>query len=171
MAFTHVAGNEAKIALSHAIFKMKRKLDYENVPTVIYTDPELFQLGWTEEEAKQRYGKVKTYSTRLDHVDRFITDGKQEGIIKIITDSRGKILGAHAVGKGVGDLMQEVVFAKQFGHKIGDLSQVIYPYPSHVEAIQKTSDLYWREKLFTGSGSAWLKRYARWLKRWRGKKR
>ena len=45
-----------------------------------------------------------------------------------------------------GALMQEVVFAKQYGHKIGNLSQVIHPYPSHVEAIQKTSDLYWREK-------------------------
>lgn len=167
MPFTHVAGAEAKIAVSHALFKMKRKLDYDNVPRVTYTDPELFQLGLTEEEAKQRYGKIKIYSVSLDQVDRFITDEEQEGMMKIISDQRGRILGAHAVGKGVGDLMQEVVFAKTFGHRIGDLSQVIHPYPSHVESVQKTADLYWREKLFSGPGSTWLKRYARWLKGWR----
>ena len=102
MPFTHVGqGGRPKIAVSHALFSIKRKLDYENVPTVVYTDPELFELGLTEGKAKQRCGEIKIYSTQLDKVDRFITDEERRGMIKIITDGRGKILGAHAGGSGI----------------------------------------------------------------------
>ncbi|WP_238458045.1 hypothetical protein [Alkalihalobacterium alkalinitrilicum] len=56
----------------------------------------------------------------------------------------------HGVGKGAGDWMQTIIFAITQKHKIGDLSQMIYPYPNHVTAVQRTADLYWREKLFNG---------------------
>lgn len=161
--YTHAAGWEAKQAVSHALFGLSQKIKDEEIPAVIYTDPEFFCLGLTEQEATQRYGTVHIYRTPLNQVDRFITEGEHQGWVKIITDKRGRILGAHAVGRGMGDFMQEVAFAKRFGHRIGDLSQVIHPYPTHVEAIQKTADLYWREKLFSGTLGKWLKAYVRWF--------
>ncbi|RKD21845.1 hypothetical protein BEP19_14655 [Ammoniphilus oxalaticus] len=169
MPFTHVAGAEGKAAISHALFHVKSKLDYDTIPTVLYTDPEFVQLGWTEQEARRRGVRCQTYRLSLDQVDRFITDDEANGLLKVVTDHKGKILGAQAVGRGAGDLLQEVVFAKHFNHKIGALSQVIHPYPSRVGAVQQTADLYWREKLFSGRLNQLLKLYARLLRRWRRK--
>ncbi|GAB7388743.1 mercuric reductase [Bacillaceae bacterium] len=162
--FTHAAGYEGKIAVANALFGLKRKADYSHLPWVVFTDPEVFHLGLTEQEAKDKFGKVRVYKTKLAEVDRFVADQEAEGLIKIITDRKGRILGAHAVGTGAGDFMQEVVFAKRFGHKIGALSLVIHPYPTRTGGVQRTSDLYWREKLFSGWLAKWLKIYLRWFR-------
>jgi pyruvate/2-oxoglutarate dehydrogenase complex dihydrolipoamide dehydrogenase (E3) component len=74
------------------------------------------------------------------------------------------ILGAHAIGRGAGDWMQEVVFAKQYKRKLGDISQVIHPYPNHAAAVQRTADLYWREALFTGWIPKVIKKYIQWFR-------
>jgi pyruvate/2-oxoglutarate dehydrogenase complex dihydrolipoamide dehydrogenase (E3) component len=162
--FTHAAGYEGKMIVYNAVLGLKRKVDYRNLPWVIFTDPEVFHLGLTEQQARMQNSSVKVFRTELKEVERFITDGETEGVTKIITDAKGRILGAHAVGSHAGDFMQEVVFAKQFGHKIGSLSHVIHPYPSHTGAVQRTADLYWREKIFDGFVSRLLKTYTRWFR-------
>jgi hypothetical protein len=124
--FTHAAGMEGKIVVGNAVFGLNRKVSYDNVQWVTYTDPEIFHLGMTEDEARKHAGDdIQTYKVTLDHVDRFITDRNTEGIVKVITDRKGKILGAHAAGNGAGDWMQQAVFAKRFGHKLSYMSLVV----------------------------------------------
>ena len=162
--FTHKAGYEGKQVVAAAVLGLKRKVDYSNLPWVTFTDPELFHLGLTEEEARSKHENIKVYKTELDDVDRFVTDHETNGMIKIITDRKGAILGAHAVGSGAGDLMQEVVYARHYGKKIGSLSHVIHPYPVRATAVQRTADLYWREKLSGGLLPGLIKQY---IKRFR----
>ncbi|MFS1514850.1 dihydrolipoyl dehydrogenase family protein [Chengkuizengella sp. SCS-71B] len=162
--FTHKAGYEGKLVVSNAVFGLRRNANYSNLPWVTYTDPELFHLGLTEEEARKTGKEIKVYKTTLDDVDRFVSDHETKGLIKIITDKKGVILGAHAVGPSAGDFMQEVVFAKQYGHKIGSISNVIHPYPTHVGGVQRTADLYWREKLNSSSITNILKKYVKWFR-------
>lgn len=162
--FTHVAGYEGKIAVSNSLLGLRRKADYNNIPWVTYTDPEIFHLGLTENDALKTFGdKINIYKLRLDEVDRFVTDRNDKGFIKLITNKKGYIIGAHAIGKGAGDWMQTVVFAKTFKHKIGDLSMQIYPYPTHVEAINNASSLYWKERL-NAKSSKLIERYIRWFR-------
>ena len=162
--FTHVANYEGKIAVSNALLGFKRKTNYDNVPWVTYTDPEIFHLGLREEDAVRRFGdNINIYKLKLDEVDRFIADRDDEGFIKIITDKKGYILGAHALGKGAGDWMQTIVFAKTFKHRIGDLYTPIYPYPTHVEALNKISSQYWKEKL-AGAPSKIIEKYIKWFR-------
>ncbi|MGJ9386130.1 hypothetical protein [Salipaludibacillus sp. CF4.18] len=142
---------EGKLVVQNAVLGLRRKVDYTNAPWVIYTNPEVFHLGNTEEELQEKKLKYDVFKVSLANVDRFVADHKTEGLVKILTNKRGYILGAHATGKGAGDFMQEVIFAKQYKKKIGDLSQVIHPYPNHAAAVQSTADLYWRKKLFEGS--------------------
>jgi pyruvate/2-oxoglutarate dehydrogenase complex dihydrolipoamide dehydrogenase (E3) component len=132
------------------------------VPWVIYTSPEVFYLGLTEEEARKNNCNVRVFRVSLSNVDRFVADHQTEGFVKVITDKKGQILGAHAIGKHAGDFMQEVAAANQFNKKIGALSNVIHPYPSHSVAVQQTADLYWRETLFEGRIQKVLERYVRW---------
>ncbi|UXH42707.1 NAD(P)/FAD-dependent oxidoreductase [Rossellomorea vietnamensis] len=148
--FTHGAGMEGKLVVQNAVFGLKRNVSYNKLPWTTYTTPEIFHIGLTEEEAVEKGMEYKVYKKTLDEVDRFVADQKTEGLVKIITDLKGKILGAHAVGAGAGDWMQPVVFAMEKGSKIGALSNMVYPYPNHAAAVQQTADLYWREKLFDG---------------------
>ena len=148
--FTHGAGMEGKLVVQNAVFGLKRKVSYNKLPWTTYTTPEIFHIGLTEEEAVEKGIEYKVYKTTLDEVDRFVADHRTEGLVKIITEPNGKILGAHAVGTGAGDWMQPVIFAMEKGSKIGALSNMVYPYPNHAAAVQQTADLYWREKLFDG---------------------
>lgn len=164
--FTHAAGMEGRIVVGNAVFGLKRKVSYDNVPWVTYTDPEIFHLGMTEEEARETVGDdIRVYKVTLDHVDRFIIDRNSEGMVKVITDTKGIILGAHAVGNGAGDWMQQAVFAKSFGHQLPDFSLVVHPYPARSEALLRTADQYWRDKLSPGGiAGRLIKAYVRWFR-------
>ncbi|SEK18549.1 Pyruvate/2-oxoglutarate dehydrogenase complex, dihydrolipoamide dehydrogenase (E3) component [Carnobacterium iners] len=140
--FTHVAGEEGKTAVQNAVLGFPKKMKYDQIPWIIYTDPEIFHIGLTEQDAKEKRIAVSIYEIPLAEVDRFVADHEDRGLVKILTNSKGKIVGAHAFGKGAGDWMQTIVFAIAQNHKIGDLSQMVYPYPNHAAAIQRTADLY-----------------------------
>ncbi|WCK52954.1 FAD-dependent oxidoreductase [Aneurinibacillus sp. Ricciae_BoGa-3] len=163
--FTHAAGMEGKIVVGNAVLGLKRKVSYEHVPWVTYIDPEVFHLGLTEQEAREKYGEsIRIYKVTLDDVDRFVADREMSGLVKVITDHKGLILGAHAVGKNAGDWMQEIIYAKQHGHKIGNISNVIHPYPTHGAALQRAANQYWRNKLFKGIIPKMLKKYIEWFR-------
>jgi pyruvate/2-oxoglutarate dehydrogenase complex dihydrolipoamide dehydrogenase (E3) component len=163
--FTHAAGLEGKVVIANAVFGLKKKVSYDHVPWVTYTDPEVFHLGLTEAEAREKVGdEIQVYRVATDDVDRFVADRQLDGFLKVITDKNGKIIGAHAVGKGAGDWMQELVFAKQNGHKIGDISNVIHPYPTHGAILQRAADQYWRKKLFQGWIPKLSKKYIQWFR-------
>ncbi|WP_246943181.1 dihydrolipoyl dehydrogenase family protein [Bacillus pinisoli] len=164
MPFTHVAGMEGKLIVQNAVLGLKRKANYESIPWNTYTAPEIFHLGLTEEEAKSKKISYKVFKVDLNDVDRFVSDHDMSGFVKILTDQKGFIIGAHAIGKGAGDWMQEVVLAKQFRRKLRDISQVIHPYPNHAAAVQRAADLYWREALFTGWIPKIVKMYVKWFR-------
>ncbi|MFD2922797.1 dihydrolipoyl dehydrogenase family protein [Halobacillus naozhouensis] len=161
--FTHAAGMEGKLVVRNALFGIKGKVSYENVPWVTYTDPQVFHLGLTEKEARENH-HIKVFKVNTRDVDRFVTDRDLSGFIKVITDHKGHILGAHALGTNAGDWMQEIVFAKTQGHKIGDISNVIHPYPTHGAILQQSADLYWRGKLFDGMLPKVAEKYIQWFR-------
>ncbi|MCA0983953.1 NAD(P)/FAD-dependent oxidoreductase [Halobacillus yeomjeoni] len=159
MPFTHVAGMEGKVTISNAVFGLSRKVSYEKVPWVVYTAPEIYHLGLTEKEAKQRYGdQLLTFKTKLADNDRFMAERNTEGIVKIMTTNRGRIVGAHAIGEGAGEWMQEVGTIQALNKKFQSLSNIVHPYPARNNIVSQTSDLYWREKLFDSS----LNKAIRW---------
>ncbi|WP_181347994.1 NAD(P)/FAD-dependent oxidoreductase [Thalassobacillus sp. CUG 92003] len=160
--FTHVAGQEGKLVVQNALFNLKRKMSYDFLPWNTYITPEIFHLGMTQQEAGKAYD-TSIYYTPLNEVDRFVADHADDGFIKVITDTNGKILGAHALGKGAGDWMQVLIYAVNQGAKIGDLSQMIYPYPNHAAAIETISNQYWRQKLFSGIVPKVTGKLVKWL--------
>lgn len=163
--FTHAAGMEGKVVVANAVFGLKKKVSYDSVPWVTFTDPEVFHLGLTEQEAKEMYGdNVTVYEVTMADVDRFVADRKLNGLAKVVTNKKGKILGAHAVGPGAGEWMQEIVYVKQHGHKISNLSNVIHPYPIRGAILQRLADQYWRRKLFGGWIPKVTKKYIQWFR-------
>jgi pyruvate/2-oxoglutarate dehydrogenase complex dihydrolipoamide dehydrogenase (E3) component len=162
MQFTHVAAYEAVKLVRNMLFPGKAAVDYGDVPWALYTDPEVAHLGMTESEARETHGDaVRIYRVDLHDVDRAVVDRTPSGLIKIVCDAKGKILGAHVVAAHASTLIEEVVLARRKGMKIGDLAQRISPYPSLADGIQKAASLYYQDV-----AKSWLgalgKRIAAW---------
>ena len=162
MQFTHVAAYEAVKLVRNLLFPGKSAVDYSDVPWALYTDPEVAHLGMTEAEAREEHGDgVRVYSVDLHDVDRAVVDRTPSGLIKLICDAKGTILGAHVLAANASTVIEEVVLARRKGMKIGDLAQRISAYPSLADGIQKAASLYYQD-VAKGWLGALGKRIAAW---------
>lgn len=161
LQFTHVADYMAKTVLRNALIPGSARVDYGDVPWVTFTDPEVAHVGLSQDEAELRGGTTYTYG--LDDLDRAIVDGSDRGVVKISADRKGRILGATILGAHAGELLMPIVLAKKHGLKLSDISGTIFPYPTLVEGVKRTSDVYQRARL-EGPGGRVLKKVISWLK-------
>lgn len=150
--FTHMAEAEARVALRNAFFPGSSKMDYRVVPWVTYMDPEIARVGASERELTERGVPFERFRIDLADVDRAETEGETRGFVKVLTDKRGRILGAVVAAPHGGDLIMEFVLAMKHGLKVQDVSAAIHPYPTLALADRKAADEYYRAVLF-GKGS------------------
>jgi pyruvate/2-oxoglutarate dehydrogenase complex dihydrolipoamide dehydrogenase (E3) component len=163
LQFTHVAAYEAVKLVRNLLFPFKSAVDYTHVPWALYTDPEVGHIGMTEPEAVATLGKenVRTFKVEMSDVDRAIVDRTTTGFIKFVCDSKGRILGAHAACTSGSTLIEEIVLARKKGVRIGELAQLISPYPSLADAVQKTAALYYQDL-----GASWVGALGRRIAAW-----
>ncbi len=133
--FSHMAWHQAVVATRNAIIPLfKKRMDYAHVIWVTFTAPELATCGLTEVAARERYGDtIKVYRRSYADIDRGRTDLATNGMLKVITDKKGKILGAHILGEHAGDIIHELQLAKIRGIRLGDLQSMIHAYPTYAE--------------------------------------
>src|SRR5688572_570506 len=146
LQFTHVAAYEAVKLVRNMLFPGRSAVDYSDVPWALYTDPEVGHVGMTEAEARAKHGDaVRTYKVEMADVDRAVVDRTPAGLIKLVCDSKGNILGGHALCANASTVIEEVVLARRKGMKIGDLAQRISSYPSLADGVQKAASLYYQD--------------------------
>jgi pyruvate/2-oxoglutarate dehydrogenase complex dihydrolipoamide dehydrogenase (E3) component len=149
--FTHVAGYEAVVVLTNALFSpikkwFPSKADYRVIPWATFTDPELARVGLTEDQARKRYGEdVCVLKQPFVGVDRAQAEAAIEGFAKLITTSKGEILGAHIVGRSAGELIHEVVLAMRYKLPVSALTG-IHIYPTLSEVNSKAALLLQKQK-------------------------
>ena len=137
--FTHVCSYHAGIVIRNALFRMPAKIDYRSLPWVTYTDPELAQIGMTEEIARKVHGEnVRTIRVPYSANDRAQTERGADGMVKLIAHRRGHVLGASILGAHAGELAHLWVVAIEQKLKLRDLAQMIAPYPTWGE-LDKTA--------------------------------
>ncbi len=142
--FTHVADYQARLVLRNALFPGRSAADYRTVPWAIYTQPELAHVGLTEGQAREQHGAVQVWRKAFDELDRAIADGETEGLVKIIADGKGRILGAHIFGAHASTLLGEVALAMKTNVKLSQLSGIMHAYPTYPEAAKHIGDAYVR---------------------------
>src|SRR5262249_32877477 len=103
--FTHVANYHAGIVLRRALFRQPATVDGDIIPWVTFTEPQLAHVGLTEDAAKMR-GRVRVYRWPYHENDRAQTERATDGFVKVVTDAKGRILGASIVGEHAGELIQ-----------------------------------------------------------------
>lgn len=163
LQFTHVAAFEAVKLIRNMLFPGRSAVDYSDVPWALYTDPEVGHIGLTESEAVERLGgaNVRSYRVAMEDVDRAVVDRTVKGFVKLVTDRKGKLLGAHAVCSSASTVIEELVLARKKKVRIGELAQLVSPYPSLADAIQKAAALYY-QSVSAGWAGALARRVAAW---------
>ena len=137
--FTHVANYHAGIVFRRALFRLPAKVKSELIPWVTFTDPELAQIGLTEDQARQQHGAIQVFRWPYHENDRAQPERATEGFIKVVTDKKGRILGAGIAGRAAGELIQIWSLAIAQGLKITDLTNWIAPYPTLGEISKRAA--------------------------------
>jgi len=147
--FTHMAAYQAGIVIRNMLFKLPAKVDYSAVPWVTYTDPELAHVGMSEADARKAGVDIKVLRWSFEENDRAQAEKRTEGLIKVSTTAKGKILGASIVGLHAGELIQPWILAISQKMKIGTMASMIAPYPTLAEANKRIAGNFYTEKLFS----------------------
>ena len=148
--FTHVAGYHAGIIIRNILFKIPAKVDYAALPWVTYTDPELAQVGMTEMTAQKKFGKrIKTVTWKFRENDRAQTEHRTEGMIKIITQKNGRIVGATIAAPGAGEMIGLWALAISQKLKISAVAEIIAPYPTFGEISKRAAGAFYTPSLFS----------------------
>jgi pyruvate/2-oxoglutarate dehydrogenase complex dihydrolipoamide dehydrogenase (E3) component len=155
--FTHVAEHHAGIVLRHAIFRLWWARPSPHIPWCTYTDPELARIGLSETEARERNIPHRVYRFPFDDIDRARAESETEGFAKIVTDPKGKLLGATIVGAHAGELIAEYGLALSRGMRAKDISAVIHTYPTFAMINRRVADQRLKEGL-TPNAKVWIKR-------------
>lgn len=146
--FTHTADATARIVIQNGLFGGRKKLSVLTIPWCTYTDPEIAHVGMYEKDARERGIEVDTFVRFMNEVDRAVTDGEEEGFVKIhVRKGTDKILGATIVARHAGEMLGEITLAIVGNLGLKTLSNVIHTYPTQAEAIKQVADAYNRTRL------------------------
>jgi pyruvate/2-oxoglutarate dehydrogenase complex dihydrolipoamide dehydrogenase (E3) component len=159
--FTHVASYHAGIALRNILFRIPARTTKQFIPWVTYTDPELAHVGMLEQEARAKFGRVSVVRWPLAENDRAAAHGDAEGIIKIVSTVKGRILGVQIVAKNAGELLLPWVMAVGRREKLGTMAGLMAPYPTYSEIGKRAAGSYFAPAL----ASPKVKRVVRFLAR------
>ncbi len=115
-------------------------IDYDKMPNVIYTEPEISWVGQTEQTIKSIRDSIKIGIFPLSMNHKALSSGKSNGLVKIISCAKtDTILGIHIISTNASELIGEAALAMEFSASGEDISKTIHPYPSFVETIREAS--------------------------------
>lgn len=131
---------EEGVACVERIAGQAGHVNYEAIPGVVYTWPEVAAVGRSEEQLKADGVAYKTGKFPFTANSRARCNGDMDGFVKILVDAKtDRILGAHIIGPEAGDLIQEIVTAMEFGASAEDLAYTSHGHPGLAEAIKEAA--------------------------------
>ncbi len=133
-------GSEEGVMVAERIAGKKAQLNYDCIPSVIYTHPEVAAVGRTEQELKSDGVDYKIGVFPFAASGRALAANDTDGLVKIIADAEtDRILGCHIVGPSAADLVQQVVIAMEFGASSEDLALTVFGHPTLSEAVHEAA--------------------------------
>lgn len=122
-------------------------IDYNCVPSVIYTHPEVAWVGKSEEDLKSEGVEYSVGKFPLVANSRAKTVGETDGMVKILSDkATDRMLGAHIIGTGAGEMINEAALAMEYGASCEDVARVCHAHPTFSEAFREGSIAAWQGK-------------------------
>jgi dihydrolipoamide dehydrogenase len=131
---------EEGIAVAQAIAGQWAHVNYDVIPNVIYTFPEVATVGKSEEELKAEGVQYKVGKFPFMANSRARTNHETEGMVKVLEDAATKkVVGVHMLGAGVGEMIGEVCVAMEFGASAEDIARTCHAHPTMSEAIREAA--------------------------------
>jgi len=131
---------EEGVALAEILAGQSGHVNYETVPGIVYTWPEVAAVGKTEEQLKEAGVAYKVGKFPFSANSRARVAAQSEGMVKILADAASdRILGAHIIGPDAGTLIHEVVVAMEFGGSAEDLARSFHGHPTLNEAVKEAA--------------------------------
>jgi pyruvate/2-oxoglutarate dehydrogenase complex dihydrolipoamide dehydrogenase (E3) component len=145
--FTHVSNYHAGLVIRSALFRLPIDRYAGVIPAVVYTDPELAQVGLTADQARARHRSIRVLRWRYDDNDRAQAERDTRGHIKVVTGRHGRILGAAVVGAQAGELITAWTLAVTQNLNIRALAELVVPYPTLSEVGKRAAMTYFMPNL------------------------
>ena len=131
---------EEGIAVAENIAGQLGHVNYDIIPGVIYTTPEVASIGKTEEQLKEANTKYKIGKFSFMANSRAKSIDEAEGFVKILADEKtDRVLGAHIIGHHAGELIAEIAIAMEFGASSEDIARTCHAHPTFSEAIKEAA--------------------------------
>ncbi len=131
---------EEGVACVEFINGQKPHINYDAIPAIVYTNPEIASVGKTEEQLKQANKDFKVGKFPFMANGRALTTSASEGFVKILVDKlTDEILGAHIIGHDAGQLIAEIVTTIEFGGSAEDIARVCHAHPTTSEAVKEAA--------------------------------
>jgi dihydrolipoamide dehydrogenase len=131
---------EEGIAVAEIIAGQAGHVNYDVIPGVIYTSPEVATVGKTEEQLKKEKQPYKVGKFPFLANSRAKVNNETDGFVKILADSKtDKVLGVHIIGPHSGDMIAEMALAMEFGASSEDIARTCHAHPTHTEAIKEAA--------------------------------
>jgi dihydrolipoamide dehydrogenase len=131
---------EEGIAVAEILAGQAGHVNYNVIPGVIYTSPEVATVGKTEEQLKEENKSYKIGKFPFLANSRAKVNNETEGFVKILADSKtDKVLGVHIIGPHCGDMIAEMALAMEFGASAEDIARTCHAHPTHTEAIKEAA--------------------------------
>jgi dihydrolipoamide dehydrogenase len=135
----HKASEEGTL-VAEVIAGQKPHIDYNLIPGVVYTWPEVAAVGKTEEQLKEEGVKYKEGKFPMRALGRSRASGDIDGMVKILSDATtDEVLGVHMIGARVADLIAEAVTAMEFRASAEDISRMSHAHPTYAEAVKEAA--------------------------------
>lgn len=133
-------GSEEGVMVAERIHGKSAQLNYDVIPSIIYTHPEVAAVGKTEQELKSDGIDYKSGTFPFAAIGRALASGETEGMVKILSDvNSDQILGAHVVGPAAADLVQQIVIAIEMAASTEDLQLMVFGHPTMSEAVHEAA--------------------------------
>ena len=131
---------EEGVACVEIINGQKTHMNYDTIPAIVYTNPEVASVGKTEEQLKESKVEYKVGKFPFMANGRALTTSESEGFVKILADKKtDTILGAHIIGHDAGQLVAEIVTAMEFGGSAEDIARICHAHPTTSEAVKEAA--------------------------------
>lgn len=161
LPFTHAATYQATIAVRNALFRLPAQSRETGIARAAFVEPELAQVGLTEDEARKIYERLRILRWPFQENDRARAERDTEGFVKVVATANGRILGAGAIGPQASEIIQLWSLAMQHGLTIGSMASYAAVYPTLTEINKKAASTYFLPSLT----NPMLRRVVGWLER------
>jgi pyruvate/2-oxoglutarate dehydrogenase complex dihydrolipoamide dehydrogenase (E3) component len=141
--FTNIAEASGRMAIQNAFNKAEHRCSQMIVPWCTYCDPEIAHIGMHVWDAKRRSIAVKSYTVMMQDVDRAITDGRDNGFVKIhVREGTDQILGATIVASRASEMINEIAVIMSAKVGMRQLAGILHTYPAQSDAIRLAAVAY-----------------------------